>query len=82
MEQQKLVDVPVSEAQREAEIFSTMAAFVRLKQDELDSQGSLVLGKMKSVGQTRLSFKDQYNVTHVFEVVDVGERLKYSKREK
>lgn len=78
--QEKLIDVPVSNAQREAEHYADMAAFVRQKTEEMKAQAELVIEKMDATGQRKLSFKDEYGVRHHFEVVETAERLKYSKQ--
>lgn len=79
--QEKLLDVPISQAQVQAETFAVMNAFIKLKQEELETQGALVLEKMKDSGQRLLTFKDEWGVAHRFEVLDVDEKLKYTKKE-
>ena len=79
--QEKLLDVPVSAAQQEAERYADLAAQVREKAEVLKNIAVIVVQEMKASGQRLLTFKDQYGVTHRFEVVDTAERLKYLKQE-
>jgi hypothetical protein len=81
MNQPKLLDVEVSQAQREAEIYTSMHAFIKLKQHELDAQGALVLEKMKGSQQAKLTFKDEFGTRHSFEIADSVERLRYTKKD-
>lgn len=76
--QPKLLDVPVSAAQAQAESYAVLSAFVRLKIEELKAQAEIVIAKMDAAGQRKLSFRDEWGIRHNFEVADVGERLKYS----
>jgi endonuclease III len=79
--QEKLLDVPVSAAQSEAEHYADMAAFVRQKAEELKAQAEIVLEKMKDSGQRKLDFIDDYKTHHFFEIVDKQEKLKYQKKD-
>jgi hypothetical protein len=78
--QEKLLDVPVSQAQSEAEHYADMAAFARQKAEELKAQAEIVVAKMDAIGQQKLSFLDAYGVRHNFEVVSGVEKLKYTKK--
>lgn len=80
MKQERLLDVPVSEAQHEAEHYATMAAFVRQKQEELKAQAEIVCEKLELIGRRKLSFRDEFGVRHTFEVVSSPEKLKYTKK--
>jgi hypothetical protein len=77
--QEKLIDVPISEAQQAAEHYADMAAIVRQKQEELKAQAELVVEKMELISQRKLSFLDTYGVRHIFEVILSAEKLKYTK---
>ena len=79
-EQQKLVDVPVSDAQREAERYSELAFDVKSRQERLKAQGEQVIEAMEMIGQRKMSFKDGYGVRHTFEIVNTPEKLKYTKK--
>jgi hypothetical protein len=77
--QGKLLDVPISQAQSEAEHYAEMAAFIRQKQEELKAQADIVIKAMEESEQRKLSFVDTYGVRHTFEFVEAHEKLKYTK---
>lgn len=79
MEQDKLLDVPVTQAQQEAERYAEMSYEIKQKQEKLKSQAEQVIGAMEMIGQKRMSWRDDYGVRHTFEVVSAPEKLKYSR---
>ena len=79
MEQEKLLDVPVTEAQNLAERYADMAYEIRQKQEKLKAHAEQVIEAMDSIGQRKLTFVDTYGVRHTFEVVHAPEKLKYTR---
>lgn len=78
-DQEKLLDVPVTDAQREAERYADMAYEIKQKQEKLKSQAENVIAAMELINQRRMSWRDDYGVRHTFEVVMSPEKLKYSR---
>ena len=77
--QPKLLDVEITEAQREAERYSDLEFEIKSKQEILKTQAEKVMQAMAKAEQRVLAFTDEYNVRHRFEIVDGEIKLKHKK---
>ena len=78
--QEKLLDVPIGEAQRQAEVYAAMEWEIKEKQEKLKAQALRVIDVMRDTEQVVLQFADEFGVRHRFEVVDSDIKLKHTRK--
>lgn len=78
--QGKLLEVPRSEASREADRYAEIQADIESKKDMLIAQAEKVVQAMKKSSQRVLSYTDEYGFKHTFTVIDTQEKLRHTKR--
>ena len=79
--QPKLIDVPTTEAHREAERYAEIVDDIASKKDLLVKQGQKVVEAMKRINRKALTYTDQYGYKHTFTIVEGAIKLRHSKRE-
>ena len=77
--QEKLLDVEVTAAQREAERYSDLEFEIKHKQEILKTQAEKVMQAMSKANQRVLTYADTYGIRHRFEIVDSDIKLKHKK---
>jgi hypothetical protein len=79
--QKPLIDVPKSEAAREAERYADICDDISAKNDLLVNQGEKVIRAMKATNQKALTYTDQYGYKHTFTIVEGTIKLRHAKRQ-
>lgn len=76
-----LVDVPKSEAAREADRYAEIQVDIESKKEMLIAQAEKVVQAMKKTSQRVLSYTDDYGFKHTFTVIASAEKLRHTKRQ-